>query len=304
MSILVFGSLNMDLVVRANRLPVPGETVVGQEFSTVPGGKGANQAVAAAKLAIATRMVGRVGNDGFGRDLLTSLHAAGVETAGILIDESAQTGVAAIAVEQGGENQIIIIPGANGQVDETDAARVIPWIAGATTLLLQCEVPMEAVLAAARAARQTNTLVVIDPAPVPANFPAELYELANIITPNETEASQLVGFPVDDVERAERAASILRQRGVETAIIKLGGQGAVCASSAETFHQPAFAVDAVDTVAAGDAFNAALAVALTKECSLREAVRWGAAAGALSAAKLGAQTALPNWQELHAFLQS
>jgi ribokinase len=301
--IIVFGSINMDLVTRTPRLPVAGETLQGYEFFTAPGGKGANQAVAAARLGISTQIVGRLGDDDFGRQLLAGLQGADVQTDGILVDESASSGVAVIAVDDAGENNIIIVAGANGCVNQQDVERLTDLLPGAAALLLQFEIPLPAVLAAAQAARQAGVLVILDPAPAKENIPPELYPLIDIITPNEIEASQLVGFPIEGQEAAAKASAELRQRGVGTVIVKLGAQGVFCAAGAETFFVPAFSVRAVDTVAAGDAFNGGLAAALADGRSLRDAVVWGAAAGAISATKAGAQPSLPDRKTFNAFLK-
>jgi len=302
-SIVVFGSINMDLVARTPRLPIPGETLVGHHFLTASGGKGANQAVAIAQLGVPTQIVGRVGGDSFGNQLINSLQTAGVQTEHVLVDEAVSSGVAAIAVDDAGENQIIIISGANGRVDETDVTRLKRLLTGAIALLLQFEIPMSAVLSAAKAAKKAGVTVILDPAPAQMDLPVELYSLVDIITPNEIEAGQLVGFPVDGLEAAAKAAAVLCQTGVGTAIVKLGAKGALCATKAETFFVPAFPVSAVDTVAAGDAFNGGLAAAIAEGLPLRQAVVWGAAAGALAATKTGAQSSMPDRKTFNAFLQ-
>ncbi len=300
--IIVFGSINIDLVTKTPRLPAAGETITGYEFFTAGGGKGANQAVAAARLSSPTHMVGRVGNDDFGRQLLAGLQAAQVRTDGVLVDETTSSGVAVITVDDAGENNIIIIAGANGRLNETDVERLSSRLPGAAALLMQLEIPMPVVQLAAQAAHSAGVPVILDPAPAQ-DIPAELYPLIDIITPNHLEASQLVGFPVDGEEAAAKASAELRQRGVGSAIVKLGDRGVFCATAEETFFVPAFSVQAVDTVAAGDAFNGALAVALAEGHPLREAVVWGAAAGALSATKAGAQPSLPDRKTFEAFLK-
>ncbi len=301
-SIIVFGSINMDLVTKTPRLPVAGETLTGYEFFTAGGGKGANQAVAAARLGISTQMVGRLGNDDFGRQLLRHLQAAGVQTDGVLVDETTSSGVAVITVDDAGENNIIIIGGANGRLNETDVERLRSRLPGAAALLMQLEIPMATVQLAAQAAHSAGVPVILDPAPAQ-DIPDELYPLIDIMTPNQLEASQLVGFPVDGQEAAHQASAELQQRGVSTVIVKLGDRGVFCATAEETFFVPAFSIQAVDTVAAGDAFNGALAVALAEGRLLREAVVWGAAAGALSATKAGAQPSLPDRETFEAFLK-
>jgi len=301
--VIVFGSINMDLVTRTPRLPLAGETLQGYEFFTAAGGKGANQAVAAARLGISTQMVGRVGNDNFGHQLRGGLQAAGVHIDNVLLDDSASSGVAVIAVDDVGENNIIIVAGANGRVNQEDVERLTHLLPNAAALLLQLEVPIPTVLAAAQAAQKAGVPVILDPAPARGDIPPELYLLVDIITPNEVEATQLVGFPVDGQETATRAAAELRQRGIGTVIVKLGAQGVFCATASETFFVPAFSVQAVDTVAAGDAFNGGLATALAEGLPLRQAILWGAAAGALSATKVGAQPSLPDRETFRRFLK-
>lgn len=301
--VIVFGSINMDLVARTPRLPTPGETLLGHRFSTIPGGKGANQAVAVARLGVPTRMIGRVGADAFGQELLTSLRSTGVQTDDVLVDETAQSGVAMIAVDDQSENHIIVIPGANGQVNDRDVERLTHHLPGAAAVLLQLEIPLEAVQAAAEAAHQAGVPVILDPAPARSDLPATLYSSVTVITPNAVEAEQLVGFAIDSPTVAAKAAAQLQQRGVETVIIKLGAKGVFCATRDETFFLPAFSVQAVDTVAAGDAFNGGLTAALAEGHSIREAVTWGAATGALSATKPGAQSSLPDRATFDAFLR-
>ncbi len=303
MSIIVFGSINIDLVATTPRLPVAGETLLGEDFFKVSGGKGANQAVALAKLGIPTQIVGRVGADDFGTELVNNLQASGVQTDNIFVDETVSSGVAIITVSHTGENQIVVIPGANGRVNQEDIERLSHFLPEATTLLLQLEIPITAVVAAAQEAQRANIKVILDPAPAQSNLPDELYPLVDIITPNEVEAAQLVGFPVDGEEQAAKAAAVLLERGVKCAIVKLGAKGVFCATAEEKFFVPPFQVHAVDTVAAGDAFNGGLATALFEGLSLHQAVVWGAAAGALATTKPGAQTSLPDRFTFDAFLK-
>ena len=301
--ILSFGSLNLDLVTQTPRLPTPGETMLGTHFMTAPGGKGANQAVAAARLGISTRMVGRVGGDDFGPVLIQSLKAAGVKTDGVKIDEATHSGVAAIAVDASGENHIIVVPGANGRVDLSDVERLNQWLPNSQILMMQFEIPLSVVRQAAQSAHQAGVMVILDPAPAQTNLAADFYPLIEILTPNQVEAAQLVGFPVHDPQTAAEAAAVLRRRGVQTVIIKLGVQGALCSTTDQTFHIPAFPVTAVDTVAAGDAFNGGLATALAERLSLRQAVIRGNAVAALSVTKVGAQPSMPDREELDALLR-
>lgn len=301
--VVVFGSINMDLVAKTPRLPKPGETLTGHSFSTIPGGKGANQAVAIARLNIPTVMIGRVGKDSFGQELLQSLQSAKVQIEDILVDESVNSGVALIAVDDYGENTIIVIPGANGRVNETDVERLSSHLTGADSLLLQLEVPIAAVKAAAQSAQKLGVRVILDPAPASSDLPIDLYPLIDILTPNQTEAEQLVGFPIESPALVVEAATLLQQRGARTVVIKLGAKGGFCATPDEAFFFPAFRVATIDTVAAGDAFNGGLAAALAEGLPLREAVTWGAAGGALAASQSGAQSSLPNRVTLITFLQ-
>jgi ribokinase len=257
MSLIVFGSINLDLVTKTPRLPLPGESLTGHNFFTAFGGKGANQAVMAARLGMTTYLVGRVGNDTFGQELLGSLQESGVICDRVFVDPSIHSGVAVITVEDGGENTIILVPGANGQVNQTDVEQINPLFSQAFALLLQLEIPLPAVKAAAENARKAGVKVILDPAPAQVNVPADFYPLVDIITPNETEASLLVGFPVNSPETAAKSAKELQRRGVETALVTLGAKGVFCATKDEDFFLPAFPVEASDTVAAGDAFNGA-----------------------------------------------
>jgi ribokinase len=301
MSIVVFGSINMDLVVRSSRLPKPGETLTGHSFQTYPGGKGANQAVACARLGAKTTMVGRVGGDVFGKRLKRELENAGVDHVNVLIDGGISSGVALIAVEDSAENMIIVIPGANREVGEQDLGRLKGVMSHTMVLLLQLEIPLEAVLAAAKLVKPANVKVILDPAPAQA-LPDEIYPLLDIITPNETETELLVGFPIKTKEDAIKAAQIFKQRGVKDVVIKLGSRGAFALIGDQASFFDPFQVKAVDTVAAGDAFNGALAVALSEGLPIEEAIQWGMAGGAISVTREGAQPAMPKRDELQKFL--
>jgi ribokinase len=305
MSIVVFGSLNMDLVTRTDRLPRPGETLMGRQFFTTPGGKGANQAVAAAKLGVPTILVGRVGQDDFGQELLTGLRSFQVQTDGIDRDASTHTGVAVINVADTGENQIIGIAGANGNLDASDVDRLKSYLPTAKILLLQLEIALPAVRRAVQTAHQAGIPIMLDPAPVPSASIADLYPLIDLLVPNEVEAGQLVGFPVRDAQTAAQAAQVLRSQGAKTVIVKLGAQGAYCLpEKGEPFFTAAFAVQAIDTVAAGDAFAGGLAVAWVEGRPLAEAILWGCAAGALATTQVGAQVAMSDRSTFEQFLAS
>jgi ribokinase len=295
-AIVVFGSINIDLVVRTPRLPAPGETLTGHTFFTAPGGKGANQAVACARLGAPTRMVGRVGDDLFGEQLRASLRSFGVQDDGVLTTPG-PSGVALIAVDDLAENTIVIVPGANGSVSIADIPRLEAVLDGARILLVQLEVPIETVVAAARAAHTRGVTVILDPAPA-LPLPDELYALADIITPNEHEATTLTGIAVHDDQGAIAAARALIARGARRVAIKLGARGALTADTEGEQFWSSFTVTPVDTVAAGDAFNGGLAVALSEGRSFDEAIRWGLAAGALSVTRHGAQPSMPERNEV------
>ncbi|BAY85021.1 ribokinase [Calothrix parasitica NIES-267] len=302
MSIIVFGSINMDLVATAPHLPTAGETLLGYDFFQAPGGKGANQAVAIAKLGIPIQMVGRVGKQGFSQELIDNLATNNVKTDNVFVDETVSSGVAIINVDDAGENQIVVIPGANGQVNQEDIGRLSQLLPGKKALLLQLEIPVPAVIAAAEAAQKAGVKVILDPAPAQKDLPEELYPLVDILTPNQVEAAQLVGFPVNDEDSAKKAAEILLEKGVKCAVVKLGAKGVYCSTGTKSFFTPAFSVKTVDTTAAGDAFNGGLAAALSQGLSLPQAIIWGSAAGALAATKSGAQFSLPDRDTFDKFL--
>lgn len=302
MNIVVFGSLNMDLVSHLPRLPAPGETLRGNNFYTSQGGKGANQAAACAQLGAVTCMVGRVGDDVFGPSLRAGLENLGVDVTGV-VTSPGPSGVAVIHVDDRGENSIVIFAGANGKVGEPDLKRLDSAMIGADILLMQLEIPLEVVTAAARMARACGVRLILDPAPA-ASLTDELYSLTDFLTPNETECAALVGFPVYDIQMAEQAAVILLKRGVRQVVIKMGESGAYLHNGRSSELVSAFRVEAVDTTAAGDAFNGALAVALEKDVELREAVRFANAAGAISTTRHGAQPSMPSMAEVKEFLKS
>ncbi len=303
MAVVVFGSINMDLVVRTPRLPSAGETLSGGHFFTAPGGKGANQAVAAARLGAPTRMVGRVGDDVFGETLRQGLRDDGVDVASVAIVREQPSGVALITVDDAGENTIVVVSGANGGLGDDDLARLDDALSEARVLLLQLEVPLEAVIAAARRAHERGVAVVLDPAPA-RPLPAALYAATAILTPNAGEAAALVGFALDGDAAIERAARVLLERGVGSVVIKLGADGAYYHDGTDGAFVPSYKVTAVDTVAAGDAFNGGLAAALHDGHSFEQAVRWGIATGALAVTKAGAQPALPRRDALLSLLGS
>jgi len=297
--ILVIGSLNADLVVRTLRFPAPGETISGEDLAIIPGGKGANQAVAAARQGLAVTMVGRVGNDSFSPTLIQNLQNNKVDTTCIRVDESA-TGTAIIVVDASGQNSIVLSPGANGKVTPADVEAVS--FKNADMLLLQLEIPLETVTHAARSARQNGLRVILNPAPA-RPLPDSLLADVDILVPNESELGLLSGQQVTDVTSAKAAARTLLAKGVKTVIVTLGSNGALIVTDEQVQHIPSFKVDVVDTTAAGDAFIGGLAAALLKGKPLEEAVRHGNASGALAATKFGAQPSLPTQDEVEQLLK-
>lgn len=301
--VTVVGSLNMDLVIKAPKLPEIGETVLHGEFATFPGGKGANQAVAASRLGARVAMVGRVGNDGFGRQLIDGLARDGVNTSHVRVDREAPTGVALITVDPRGRNTIVVASGANMRVGITDVEDASQLIADSDVLLLQLEVPTEAVTAAARLARTRGRRVILDPAPA-RPLPDDLYAQLDVINPNEVEARVLTGISIDDERAVARAAEYLLTRGCRVAVIKMGSRGAYLAGGDVRAMVSAIPVDAVDSTAAGDAFAGALAVALGEGRALDAAVRFANAAAAISVTRMGAQPSMPRRDEVEAFAQA
>ena len=287
------GGINMDLVTFADRLPADGETVVGNRFLTYAGGKGANQAVALARMGARSMMVGRVGDDMFGPQLIDLLQSAGVETDAVGVTSGVSSGIAVISVGEGGQNRIVQVLGANDTCGESEYNAIVDLADQMSGLLLQLEVSIELSLRAAAAAASYGVRVILDPGPV-RPIPLDLYRHISVITPNETEAEALVGYRITTPETARTAARELVNRGAGAAVIKLGAQGACWDDGVERGYVPAFRVDAVDTVAAGDACNGAMAVALSEGRALDEAVRWGCAAGALAVAEVGAQDSMPR----------
>ena len=302
--IVVVGSINMDLVAQMVRLPRPGETVHGDGFQTIPGGKGANQAVAAARLGARVTMIGRVGDDSFGETLKRSLEEHGVSTEHVLVTEGCSSGVALIGVEATGANSITVVAGANGQLTPLDVESRADVIAAADVLIVQLETPLDTVAAAIRLAREVGVRTILDPAPAPTGpLPAELLAV-EILSPNQTEAEALTGIAVHDVASAGTAARRLRELGAKAVVLKLGELGAFMLDDVgREEHVSARAASVVDTTAAGDAFTAGLAVALAEGRSLSDAARFGCAAGTLACTKFGAQPAMPLREEVTRWLK-
>jgi ribokinase len=301
--ILVVGSLNMDLVALAPRLPAAGETLAGGSYFMTPGGKGANQACAASLMGGAVHMMGKVGNDDFGRRLIASLANARCNVSAISTSDD-PSGVAMITVSEQGENCIVIIAGANGSYSPADVEAAMPNFEDAKVLLLQLETPIETVVAAAKEAKRRGATVILDPAPAPnLRDLAALLPNVDIITPNEIEAARLADRDGEDLslEEATVIARVIRERGIPTVIVKLGAKGCLLADSRGEIAIPAPRVNAVDSTAAGDVFNGILAVALSQGRSLVFACRLAVSGASLSVTKLGAQSSMPTRAELEAF---
>ena len=301
--IVVIGSLNMDVVAVAPRIPVTGETIIGHKYFTEPGGKGANQAYAAAKLGGTVAMLGRIGDDEFGQSMRGNLAQAGCDVSGLRAVPGV-SGVALIFVASTGQNSIIVVPGANHQFLARDIEAEGASLVDAGIVLLQLENPTETVVAAARQAKSRNARVVLDPAPAPRTpLPRELFSLVDILTPNETEAAILADLPPSRLspEEAKAVAGKLQSLGATTVVMKLGDQGCLLAEPNRHTFISAPEVDAVDTTAAGDVFNAGLAVALGEGLELADACRFAVLASALSVTRLGTQIAVPSRAEVDEF---
>jgi ribokinase len=291
-----------------DRLPLPGETILGRNFRIIPGGKGANQAYAAAKLAGSSggtivRMLGRVGADSFGNALKANLTAVGVDTSPVLETDSEATGVACIHVDVAGQNSITVAPGANAALSRADIDSERWALDGARCALLQLEIPIETVAEGLREARRVGATTILDPAPA-RTVPTEILQLVDIATPNENEACVLAGVPPSRVSPTDAVAlgNKIRELGVRSVVVKLGDQGCVYCGPDRTFATASFPVQAVDSTAAGDTFNAALAVALADGAGIEDALRFANAAAAISVTRSGAQTSAPSRSEVEALL--
>ncbi|MFM5095207.1 ribokinase [Aeromonas rivipollensis] len=301
--LVVLGSVNADHVLRVPHFPRPGETLTGHSYQVVPGGKGANQAVAAARLGAAVSFIARIGDDAIGQQMKTGFANDGIDVSAVELDDKLPTGIAIIYVSDEGENSIGLSTEANGALDTTMVKRHEAMIAGAHTLLLQLEVPLDSVLEAARLARAHGTRVVLNPAPAQP-LSADLLALVDLITPNQTEAELLTGVRVSDETSAREAAARFHQMGIADVMITLGSQGVYCSNGRQQALIPGFRVEAVDTTAAGDTFNGALLAAELAGADFHGAVRFAHGAAALSVTRFGAQSSIPGKQEVDTFLQS
>ncbi|WP_295937477.1 ribokinase [uncultured Alistipes sp.] len=299
--IVIIGSANTDLIVRTDRIPRPGETVLGGEFRIVSGGKGANQAVAVSRLGGDALFVARIGEDMFGDQLMEQYASERMDTSYIIRDAQAFSGVALISVDAAAENCIVVAPGANSRLSIADIDRVKPELAKAGYLLIQLEIPLETVAYAIRTAVELGVKVILNPAPA-AQLDDELLKYIYLITPNETECALLTGRPVSDQEEAVSAAAALLRKGVENVVVTCGSRGSVIKNARVSEVVPACRVQAVDTTAAGDVFNGALVVALAEGRDLRNAVRFATHAAALSVTRVGAQSSVPTRKEVDALM--
>ncbi len=299
--VVVVGSYNTDMTIKAARIPQPGETLLGGRFSMGAGGKGANQAVAAARAGAEVSFIGRVGDDTFGEAALKGFRQDDINIDYVVRDRETPTGVACIVVDDAGENSIVVASGANLNLQPHDVAAAKDLIAAADILLLQLESPLETVEAAAQLAADFGVRVMLNPAPARPLPPALLRHLT-FITPNEIEAEILTGVKINNEKSWRNSTQALRSQGAAVAIITLGAQGVFVATEKNSFLSPAFKVNVVDTTAAGDIFNGALAAFLSRARALEEAVRMAGAAAALSVTKVGAQASAPFLPDIQKFL--
>ncbi|WP_330961270.1 ribokinase [Photobacterium sp. 53610] len=299
--LVVLGSVNADHVLRVPDFPRPGETLQGRDYQVIPGGKGANQAVAAARLKADTGFIACIGDDAFGIHIRERFKCDGINTAGVKMQPNCPTGIAMIQVSDSGENTICLSPEAN---DCLTAERIEPDLARireARFLLMQLETPLDGIEKAAQEAKAHQTNVILNPAPASA-LPDSLLSCVDVITPNETEAEVLTGIMVTDHASAQRAADVLHRKGIEIVLITLGAKGVWLSQNGRGQLIPGYKVDAVDTTAAGDTFNGAFVTGLLEEMSLESAIQFGHAAAALSVTRFGAQTSIPTREEVDVFL--
>ena len=298
--IVVIGSSNTDMVVKVDHFPQPGETIIGEQFMTAAGGKGANQAVAVARLGGDVTFVCRLGDDVFGRQSLAQLQAEGMDTRHVKLTPGAASGVALIPVDKKGENTIIVASGANALLSAEDVREAESEIAAASFVLMQLETPVETLTFAAELAHKHHVKVVLNPAPFPKNaLPDALLRNVDMIIPNETEAEYMTGQKVTDEASALSVVDKIHEMGVEEVIITVGKDGAYVSSAPGDLHLvPSFPVAAVDTVAAGDTFCGALCVALSKGYCLLDAVKIGNKAASIAVTRVGAQPSVPTANEV------
>lgn len=298
--VLVVGSLNMDFAVYMERRPQPGETLMAKSMKLVPGGKGANQAYAFGKLGVEATMVGAVGKDTFGKQLLASLESVSVNTTGIKEITGAETGKAFIEIEDNGQNSISVIAGANTAVDEALVQEHEKLFVQTDAVVMQLEIPLPSVVAASKLAKKHGKIVVLDPAPARTDLPDELWAQVDIAKPNETELGLLTGLPTNTADEVVTAAKSLLAKGVKNVLVTLGGDGTLLVTEDKVERFPAYKVKAVDTTAAGDCFLAAF-VSRFNGSNFQEAIDFGARAAAIAVTRQGAQTSIPTVEEVKKF---
>ena len=301
--VLVFGGLNMGLITKVPRMPEEGETLRGSEFYSSSGGKGATQAVAASRNLAEVKMIGKVGDDIFGRSLLDTLNNENIDTAHIGTDGIASTGTGVIIVDSSSQNRVIATYGANLKCDYQQLQSVNQLIDWADILMLQMEIPFELSVQAARIAKANNTTVLLDPAPA-SSIQLNEYQYFDVITPNQIEAEYFTGLKVESESSAAKAAGILFDRGVGIVIITVGDKGVYYKTQNENGFVDSFKIDSIDTTSAGDAFNGAFASCLTKDMSIYDSVRFACAAGALAVSKKGVQDSMPYSSDIHSFMDN
>ena len=298
-NICVIGSLNMDLVVNVDKMPKPGQTIIGSNFKEVPGGKGANQAVAMARLNGNVSMIGKVGEDGFGQTLINSLKNDKVDTTYIKTTKGA-TGVALITVDNNAQNSIVVSPGANFEVKEEDIDNNIEAIKNSDIVVLQLETPLNTIKYALKKSKELNKYTILNPAPA-LKLDDEIIKNVDLLTPNETELEIISGVSIETEEDIQKAAQIMIEKGIKELVVTLGSKGSLYINKEKSIFKKAYKVEAVDTTAAGDSYTAALAVALSKDKNIEEAMDFASKVGALSVLKEGAQSSLPTLEDVENF---
>lgn len=300
--IVVVGSINMDLVITTPRVPAMGETILGSGFMTSHGGKGANQAVAAAKLGGEVAMVGCVGNDGFGKQMIENLEGNGIDINNVKMLNGFPTGVAVILIEDG-NNCIIVDPGANAELKPADIERLEGLIKDSNIVIIQLEIPLETVKCTLELARKNNVKVLLNPAPA-VKLRDELLKMVDILTPNESECEIITGIQIESIEDAKSAVEYLLGKGIKTVVVTLGKNGVVYNCGSEIIHKPVPEVAVVDTTAAGDSFSGALAVAISSDEDINKAIDFANAVGTITVTKKGAQASLPSLQEVREYMKN
>lgn len=298
-NICVIGSLNMDLVVNVDTMPKPGQTIIGSNFKEVPGGKGANQAVAMARLNGNVSMIGKVGEDGFGQTLINSLKNDKVDTTYIQTSKGA-TGVALITVDKNAQNSIVVSPGANFEVKEDDIDNNIEAIKNSDIVVLQLETPLNTIKYALNKAKELNKYTILNPAPA-VKLDDEIIKNVDLLTPNETELEIISGVSIETEEDIQKAAQIMIEKGVKELIVTVGSKGSLYINKEKSMFKKAYKVEAVDTTAAGDSYTGALAVALSQDKNIEDAMDFASKVGALSVLKEGAQSSLPTLEDVKNF---